>query len=102
MKRTSLLAPLPMARMSPVMTPRKILGLLDVALVHSNVAMGPSWAGAGSGGVPSLDSPGMGQGPGSLMRMTLQKTFLKINVATIDVRFDRVAQARFAELTRGK
>jgi hypothetical protein len=36
------------------------------------------------------------------MRMTLQKTILKINVATLDVRFDKTAQGRFAQLARGK
>ena len=36
------------------------------------------------------------------MRMTLQKTFLKINVADIEVRFDKQAQAQFAGLARGK
>jgi len=36
------------------------------------------------------------------MHMLLQKTILKIEVATIDVRFDKPAQGRFAELARGK
>ena len=36
------------------------------------------------------------------MHMLLQKTILKINVADIDVRFDKPTQARFAELARGK
>ena len=36
------------------------------------------------------------------MHMLLQKTVLKINVATVDVRVDRPTQARFAELARGQ
>jgi hypothetical protein len=36
------------------------------------------------------------------MHMMLQKTILRINVATIDVRVDKQTQARFAELARGK
>ena len=52
--------------------------------------------------LPDLDSGDLAQGPHSSMRMILKKTFLRINVATIDVRFDRQAQSRFAELARGK
>jgi hypothetical protein len=51
---------------------------------------------------PSLDGKDLAQGPYSAMHMILQKTFLKIDVATIDLRFDRQTQARFAELARGK
>ncbi|HEY6477856.1 MAG TPA: hypothetical protein VI456_14870 [Polyangia bacterium] len=55
-----------------------------------------------AGGLPSLDSPELGQGPFSSMHMLLQKTVLKINVANIDVRFDRATQSRLAELARNK
>jgi hypothetical protein len=55
-----------------------------------------------AGALPSLTSPDLAQGPFSSMHMMLQKTILKINVATIDVRVDKQAQARFAELARGK
>jgi hypothetical protein len=58
--------------------------------------------GATAGGVPSLDSPELGQGPYSSMHMLLQKTVLKINVANIDVRFDRPTQGKLAELARDK
>lgn len=54
------------------------------------------------GALPSLSSPDLAQGPFSSMHMMLQKTILKINVATIDVRVDKQAQARLAELARGK
>ena len=34
--------------------------------------------------------------------MMLQKTILRINIATIDVRFDKQAQGRFAQLAHGQ
>jgi hypothetical protein len=55
-----------------------------------------------AGGLPSLDSPELGQGPFAAMHMRLQKTVLKINVADIDVRFDKPTQGKLAELARGK
>lgn len=54
------------------------------------------------GALPSLDSAELAQGPYSYMHMTLQKTILRINVASIEVRFDKPAQSRFTELARGK
>jgi hypothetical protein len=54
------------------------------------------------GALPSLDSPELAQGPYSSMHMLLQKTVLKIDVATVDVRFDKATQARFADLARGQ
>jgi hypothetical protein len=54
------------------------------------------------GPLPSLDSGEVAQGPFSRMHMVLQKTLLKINVATIDVRVDKGAQSRLAGLGRGQ
>ncbi len=54
------------------------------------------------GALPSLDSPELAQGPYSSMHMLLQKTVLKIDVATVDVRVDKPTQAHFAELARGQ
>lgn len=54
------------------------------------------------GALPSLDAPELAQGPFSSMHMLLQKTVLKIDVATVDVRVDKATQARFAELARGQ
>jgi len=51
---------------------------------------------------PSLDSPELAQGPFASMKMTLKKTILRINVADIDVRFDKAAQARFSAQAAGK
>jgi hypothetical protein len=58
-----------------------------------------SWAG---GALPSLDGPELAQGSYASMHMLLQKTVLKINVATVDVRFDKQTQSRFSELARDK
>ena len=54
------------------------------------------------GALPSLDAPELAQGPYSSMHMLLEKTVLKIAVATVDVRVDKATQARFAELARGQ
>src|SRR4051794_14814508 len=59
-------------------------------------------ASSADGPLPSLDAPDLAQGPYASGHMLLQKTILRIDVATIDVRFDRAAQARMAELARGK
>jgi len=59
-------------------------------------------AGRARAAVPALDAPDLAQGPFSAMKMTLKKTILRINVANIDVRFDKAAQARFSTLASGK
>jgi len=79
-------------RSRPEMTcaPLLLAGLLGLA------------AGSAAAAVPSLDSPELAQGPYAAMKMTLKKTILRINVADIDVRFDKAAQARFSTLAGGK
>jgi hypothetical protein len=75
---------------------------IRLALAAGGVATllaGPAPAG---GPLPSLDAPDLAKGPYSSMHMLLQKTILNVNVATIDVRFDKPAQTRLAELARGK
>ena len=52
--------------------------------------------------LPSQKSKQLAQGPYSSMHMLLEKTILKIDVATVNVRFGKKAQRRFAELARGK
>lgn len=52
--------------------------------------------------LPSLSSADLAQGPFSYMHMLLQKTVLKINVATIEVRVDKPTQARIAGLASGQ
>lgn len=52
--------------------------------------------------LPSLDSKELAQGAYAYMHMLLQKTFLKINVATIEVRIDKPTQVRLSGLATGK
>jgi hypothetical protein len=59
-------------------------------------------AGTAAGDLPSLDSPALGHGPYAYMHMLLQKTFLRINVATIEVRVDQATENRLAGLAAGK
>jgi hypothetical protein len=54
------------------------------------------------GALPSLSSSDLAQGPFSYMHMLLQKTLLKINVATIEVRVDKATQARLAAVSGGQ
>ena len=57
---------------------------------------------AGGAALPALEGGDLGQGPYATMHMLLQKTVLNVNVATIDVRFDKGTQGRFAQLAGGK
>lgn len=52
--------------------------------------------------LPSLDSSDLAQGPYAYMHMLLQKTILRINVATVEVRVDKVTQSRLATVARGQ
>jgi hypothetical protein len=70
-----------------------------LALLSAIFVAGTALAGAP---LPSLDSGDLAQGPYASMHMLLQKTVLNINVATIDVRFDKGTQSRFAQLAGGK
>ena len=80
----------------PRNTPRSLAAALGLAAVLLAPAL------MAGGALPSLDAPELAQGPYSTMHMLLQKTVLKINVATIDVRVDKPTQSRFAELARDK
>ena len=77
-------------------TPRS----LPAALAATAFLLAPALMAGGA--LPSLDAPELAQGPYSSMHMLLQKTVLKIDVATVDVRVDRPTQAHFAELARGQ
>lgn len=61
-------------------------------------------AGVGIAGapLPATEGGDLGTGPFATMHMLLQKTVLNINVATIDVRFDKGTQGRFAQIATGK
>src|SRR5262245_14241962 len=52
--------------------------------------------------LPATEGGDLARGQYAAMHMLLQKTVLNINVATIDVRFDRGTQGRFAQLATGK
>ncbi|MEO8177264.1 MAG: hypothetical protein ABI895_00390 [Deltaproteobacteria bacterium] len=52
--------------------------------------------------LPSLDAAELARGPFSNMHMLLEKTFLKIDVATIDVRVGKRVQGEFSRLASGK
>jgi len=66
------------------------------------VAVATAGAALAGGPLPTLEGGDLGQGPYATMHMLLQKTVLNINVATIDVRFDKGTQGRFAQLAGGK
>ena len=59
-------------------------------------------ASSAGGPLPALEGGDLGQGPFASMHMLLQKTVLNINVATIDVRFDKGTQAKLAQIATGK
>jgi hypothetical protein len=67
-------------------------------------ALAGCWAGAvlAEGSLPSVQAGALAHGPYSYMHMLFQKTFLRINVATIEVRVDQPAQARLAALAQGQ
>ena len=52
--------------------------------------------------LPSLNSKELADGPYSLAHMLLEKTFLNVDVLTLDVRFSKESQAKIAELANGK
>ena len=66
------------------------------------VAVATGGAALAGAALPALEGGDLGQGRYATMHMLLQKTVLNINVATIDVRFDKGTQARFAQLAGGK
>ena len=67
--------------------------LLAVLIAGAAVAGAP---------LPATEGGDLGSGQFATMHMLLQKTVLNINVATIDVRFDKGTQGRFAQLAGGK
>lgn len=54
------------------------------------------------GAVPSLSEGGLANGPFSKMHMLLEKTILKVDVVTIDIRVDAKAQGEFTKIAQGK
>lgn len=67
----------------------------------------PAWLGGGAAaraavGIPTMNAPELAQGPYAAMHMLLQKTFLKINVITLEVRLDKPAQAKLAAMAQAQ
>jgi hypothetical protein len=73
-----------------------------IAASASLVAVATAGAAMAGAALPALEGGDLGQGPYATMHMLLQKTVLNINVASIDVRFDKGTQGRFAQLAGGK
>jgi hypothetical protein len=76
---------------------RAAAGAASIALLIA----GASVATAGAP-LPATEGGDLGTGPFATMHMLLQKTVLNVNVATIDVRFDKGTQSRFTQLATGK
>lgn len=51
---------------------------------------------------PSLSSAELAQGPYSSMHMLLEKTFLKVDVLTVDVKFGKKIHPQLIKLAKGK
>lgn len=66
------------------------------------IALATASAPAAGEALPATEGGDLARGQYAAMHMLLQKTVLNINVATIDVRFDRGTQGRFAQLASGK
>jgi hypothetical protein len=77
---------------------RRRLFAASASLIVMSIAGAPRAAAP----LPALEGGDLGQGQYATMHMLLQKTVLNINVATIDVRFDKGTQAKFAQLAGGK
>jgi hypothetical protein len=55
-----------------------------------------------AGPLPSLNSKELGEGTYSLAHMLLEKTILKVDVLTLDVRFSKQTQSKVVEIANGK
>lgn len=55
-----------------------------------------------AGAVPSLNAGHLAKGPYSSMHMLLEKTILKVDVLTVDIRFGKETQSKFTPLVQGK
>ncbi len=74
----------------------------SAAAVLFVLAAGFTGAVMAEGPLPSVQAGDLGQGPYAYMHMLFQKSFLRINVATIEVRVDKTTQARLASLAQGQ
>lgn len=62
----------------------------------------PAGRARGADPLPSVDAADLAQGRYASMHMLLEKTVLNIDVATIDVRFDKATQTRFTTAARSQ
>jgi hypothetical protein len=76
------------------------VSLVAASLIMLSSAL--SGAVLAEGTLPSVDAPDLAHGQFSHMRMVLQKTLFKINVATIDVRVDKPTQGHLAGIAKGQ
>ncbi len=82
------------------MAPRKSRCFVAAGLF--GLASALAGAGMAEGPLPSVEARDLGQGRYAYMHMLFQKTILRINVATIEVRVDKPAEARLAALAQGQ
>ena len=66
------------------------------------IALAIAGVAAAADTLPAVEGGDLARGQYAAMHMLLQKTVLNINVATIDVRFDRGTQSKFAQIATGK
>jgi hypothetical protein len=76
---------------------RAAAGAASIAALIAGASVGLAGA-----PLPATEGGDLGTGPFATMHMLLQKTVLNVNVATIDVRFDKATQGRFAQIATGK
>lgn len=69
---------------------RVLLRALAIVLLAASAAL--------AGDVPSLSEAGLATGPFSSMHMMLEKTILKVDVATIDVKVSPATQEKFKQI----
>src|SRR5436190_7170778 len=72
-------------------------GAASIAVLIAGASVGIAGA-----PLPATEGGDLGAGPFATMHMLLQKTVLNVNVATIDVRFDKGTQSRFTQIATGK
>jgi hypothetical protein len=81
-----------------------------MALIHRSIRVALSFGlvvgllspAMAEGSLPSINASDLAQGPYSYMSMLLEKTILRIDVATIEVRVDKPTQTQLAALARGQ
>ena len=72
------------------------------AVGAGTIALAMAGVAAAADPLPPVEGGNLARGQYAAMHMLLQKTVLNINVATIDVRFDRGTQSKFAQIATGK